>query len=137
LNEFKSKAETALLFAETWISTSMLKLSNNSFESIKIVKLYSRIWIYNFFSPMTLHTQLDWHCHFVQFSYVQFVYTIYCLYYVHNLNFKICNFSQENLELEKKNSDLHKCLLEEINTNFSSASASSSSASSQRSLSGP
>ena len=36
LSEFKSKAETALLFAETWISTSMLKLSNNSFESIKI-----------------------------------------------------------------------------------------------------
>ena len=36
MNEFKSKAETALLFAETWISTSMLKLSNNSFESIKI-----------------------------------------------------------------------------------------------------
>jgi hypothetical protein len=36
---------------------------------------------------------------------------------VYNLNFKICNFSQENLELEKKCSDLHKCLLEEINTN--------------------
>jgi hypothetical protein len=36
---------------------------------------------------------------------------------VHHLNFKICNFSQENLEFEKKCSDLHKCLLEEINTN--------------------
>lgn len=36
---------------------------------------------------------------------------------VHNLNFKICNFSQKKLELEKKCSDLHKCLLEEINTN--------------------
>jgi hypothetical protein len=29
---------------------------------------------------MTLHTQLDWHCHFVQFSYVEFAYTISCLY---------------------------------------------------------
>jgi hypothetical protein len=85
-----------------------IKLSNNSFESIKIdfsdiVKQYNYqdlanekkkklkhlIFIFRivfqdldlqFVSPMTLHTQLDWHCHFVQFSYVQFVYTIYCLY---------------------------------------------------------
>ena len=37
LSEFKSKAETALWFAETYgLVSQSLKLSNNSFESIKI-----------------------------------------------------------------------------------------------------
>ena len=37
MSEFKSKAETALWFAETYgLVPQSLKLSNNSFESIKI-----------------------------------------------------------------------------------------------------